>query len=917
MIKWQRVQLLVIFVFILQIALGGQHVEAKRGRGFSASDGLSSPLNSVIRVCEDGIEFALTYAQKDLLNQDEIPGEEGTLPDIVTINISGTLQINGEMVQMTSKSYSVELPKHAPVSLDNISTNGGTYTVLYSASDGIPESEGNIRLFWSEFRFSQNPSAGDQIRLEFSSQQVRTSPSGSGSDLGEIYTAELEDCSLEFDSSFQLSVSQCENAETVMNGKGISESDWLYRKGDSLNKSTLYTNTIKLEPSRDRDWIHRHIDIAGRLDKVDDDFSDISSGRVPSLAVNNPVPSGYTSPTSNSPYGYIYEVNLGTPTAIGRNAIDISIEGEIPDGTDIGMFKPQGVIAFDTYVTDEPYFNSIRLLDRYIGPAMSADNAEYLNLHHEAAVESFRFPMLNAPTDIKVSAAYIDNQNENKSITVTASGGGKTDFQTDYVPNKGGGLTIVEMILEDVPRGTSTLDVKIESPEDTGDAALLTGVVVSYPCHVATPLLEQEAETGEISGGFAVGSDEAASGGAYVHVPEGFGNQGVVLDPEQKVRYTFDVAEDGLYRIKAGVYALDIFNNSFYLQVDGSPSQGYTWHTQVNNTYRSEYVTNGNGVDILEVNLSAGTHTIDVFLREDGTRLDKLALERVGDMAVIPEPEGCEGLEREGEDGELHGNFVIGNDSDASGGQYAHVADGFGNRGATLDLLQKASYCFTVAETGTYRIKGWVYAADVFNNSFYVQVDGNTTSDYLWHNQVNTSYAPEYITNGNGIDIVEIPLAAGVHTVDVFLREDGTRLDKLALESADSVQSAAVPGATVSGSQSYHTQWLHGSLALNNQNSNGASHNAARLSESYVTLVNVETEGEQFHRRTGVDLDGNYYFDNVPIGRYQVELFLPSGYSVADLNPVDVEIERDDSTVLSHIVDKLDMHVFLPLLSQN
>jgi hypothetical protein len=46
----------------------------------------------------------------------------------------------------------------------------------------------------------------------------------------------------------------------------------------------------------------------------------------------------------------------------------------------------------------------------------------------------------------------------------------------------------------------------------------------------------------------------------------------------------------------------------------------------------------------------------------------------------------------------------------------------------------------------------------------------------------NTAYASDYVSDRNGEDPVEVCLAAGSHTVGVYLREDGTRLDTIGLE---------------------------------------------------------------------------------------------------------------------------------------
>jgi hypothetical protein len=52
----------------------------------------------------------------------------------------------------------------------------------------------------------------------------------------------------------------------------------------------------------------------------------------------------------------------------------------------------------------------------------------------------------------------------------------------------------------------------------------------------------------------------------------------------------------------------------------------------------------------------------------------------------------------------------------------------------------------------------------------------------------NTSYEQDYVNDRYGADPVEVWLSAGANTVTVYLREDGTRLDRIELEPV-----AAVP----------------------------------------------------------------------------------------------------------------------------
>ena len=119
----------------------------------------------------------------------------------------------------------------------------------------------------------------------------------------------------------------------------------------------------------------------------------------------------------------------------------------------------------------------------------------------------------------------------------------------------------------------------------------------------------------------------------------------------------------------------------------------------------------------------------------------------------------CGGLVQEAEDGTRFGNFTVGNDGAASGGQYVHVPDNdtFANFGSN----NRVEFCMTVTTAGSYRIQGWVYGASGRSDSFYVTMDGQPNGGYLWDVLPNTSYAADYVSNRGGADPVQIAPGGG------------------------------------------------------------------------------------------------------------------------------------------------------------
>ncbi|MBV7327615.1 putative Ig domain-containing protein [Chloroflexi bacterium TSY] len=89
----------------------------------------------------------------------------------------------------------------------------------------------------------------------------------------------------------------------------------------------------------------------------------------------------------------------------------------------------------------------------------------------------------------------------------------------------------------------------------------------------------------------------------------------------------------------------------------------------------------------------------------------------------------CGGLIQEAEDGTLFGNFTLGNDALASGGQYVHVPDGAGDSYSGVSA-HKVEYCVSIPTAGDYLIKAQISSPDYAANSFYVQVDGLSRSKF-------------------------------------------------------------------------------------------------------------------------------------------------------------------------------------------
>lgn len=501
--------------------------------------------------------------------------------------------------------------------------------------------------------------------------------------------------------------------------------------------------------------------------------------------------------------------------------------------------------------------------------------------------------------------------------------------------------------------------------------------------------LEREAESATLRGNFVIGSDAAASGGQYVHVPEGTGDALDSLPTAQKLDYCFTVTNAGVYRLLGWVHAAGGYDDSFYVQVDGQPATAYLWDTAINSNYAADYVNARNGADPVEVTLSPGEHTISIFLREDGTRLDKLAIEAVdaprvfspGDQSSTagngvaltiqavnptaspltfsasglpaglsinalsgeisgqvdqagtynvvvtvtgengvsnsanfvwfvnaPPQSGCSGTVREAEDGALFGDFTMEADSAASGGHFIHVPEGAGNDLDAQSLSTRAEYCFTVSVGGSYRLIGWVLAANGYDDSFFVRINGQPAGGYLWDTQITTEYAADYLNERNGSDPVEFALEPGEQTITIYLREDGTRLDKLSLELVSAVNA-------VNAAQQVPEQLL----GLGIVGTIGADELAEMTGGATMTatLSDVKSRGDIFSATVPVDAAGRFYFDRMPVGDYRLVFNVPAQSQYSGATTFTLTASEQSLMHFGLGMTSENMHqLYLPLLTR-
>lgn len=137
-----------------------------------------------------------------------------------------------------------------------------------------------------------------------------------------------------------------------------------------------------------------------------------------------------------------------------------------------------------------------------------------------------------------------------------------------------------------------------------------------------------EAEAGELSGGFRVETDDAASAGRYLAPPDGIDSD---REPgAARALYAFDLPRDATYRIWGRMRGPDVSSNRFWFRLDGG-----SWHKWRISTgdiwYWDAFHEDVEYDRPLEFELSAGAHTLTIANCVDGAGLDRLFVTSAGD----------------------------------------------------------------------------------------------------------------------------------------------------------------------------------------------------------------------------------------------------------------------------------------------
>ncbi len=167
-----------------------------------------------------------------------------------------------------------------------------------------------------------------------------------------------------------------------------------------------------------------------------------------------------------------------------------------------------------------------------------------------------------------------------------------------------------------------------------GFLVLLLGVDSS----VAQTTAWIEAESVPRFGAFQVYADGSASGGQYLGTPESAGNL-YTFGTATRAEFSFTIANAGDYVVEGQTWSPDGASDSFWARVDGAPAAGILWDTAPSGSFVTDEVSERGGADPVVFALAAGSHSVTIYLREAGTRLDRLRLVQVGAPPPSPDPQ--------------------------------------------------------------------------------------------------------------------------------------------------------------------------------------------------------------------------------------------------------------------------------------
>lgn len=350
-----------------------------------------------------------------------------------------------------------------------------------------------------------------------------------------------------------------------------------------------------------------------------------------------------------------------------------------------------------------------------------------------------------------------------------------------------------------LPEGRHAIRLTVTDDSGGQDSDLIYVVAEAPPAVVGNGSYWLEAECAELGARWSVLKTGTASNGKYAVVEHGNSYNAPPTDGAARARFTLGSEGGGTYTLFARIDAPSNLDDSYWVRInDGGwfkwfggikQAQGFQW-----NKYPKE------------VNLRPGSNTIDVALREDGARLDKLHLTPGG---VAPSGTGPIGsncsyrVALEAECVTVGSGWQQEEEAGASSDKFVVFTGDRNTKVPTTNVAaQQLRFGVTVPKAGTHHLFVRLHAPDPAKNSVWIKVDNGQWIRFwekIGGDQLLTDGFEWHRVNRDG-ERVTFDLSAGAHTIYLANREPGTRIDKLILSSKADLPSAEGIAANNCGS---------------------------------------------------------------------------------------------------------------------
>lgn len=389
-----------------------------------------------------------------------------------------------------------------------------------------------------------------------------------------------------------------------------------------------------------------------------------------------------------------------------------------------------------------------------------------------------------------------------------------------------GSGTTYSVLVSPITQGSFAVTVNPAGISDSLGNSMLSAVTVTLAYN--SNILYVEAENGSLTGGMVMVNDASASGSKYIWLPNGSAPANEATpNTTHSASYNFILPRAGNWTLEGLLRSVDSSSNSLWLKVDGGTT--YTWDTNTGEI--------GSGVFTWDALSNASAAYPSVNLIDATTRNGSFEL--LGAQPGAVSAAKATHWDNDPDGDVTYWNLFPGvtafNDSGTEtnaglathGSKVAFLQNGNAAYNMTSYIIQ-AGDVFTFlwdARSGAAHNVSLVYnnggiltplgtpvtsnATGLNKTGTYTVVTGDTcigktigiklasTGNYPNIDNVRLSVMP---SPSPPVDPVVLNLSAGTHTVTVYGREDGTRLDALRFTSDRPLVTLAAPASAMMGS---------------------------------------------------------------------------------------------------------------------